>query len=271
MVLGTWLGVCAAHSETAPPLPQNFYGFQSSQLFAQRHSEPFPVASANKRGLYVEVKKGSTKRVSYRAAVGLLKKFFVADNLIKITGQETRFGYREDGAYEQAAISQMQGIDFSYDVEISELRQLSGNEYGERIQEMEAERSDYRDLTLESVVEGDPKVSGLQNTLTLSLSLQAEHDVKDAFCAFTISYITAESRGKANQETRTALHAQYLGDIPGGVPHEVSIQVDLAAGEYDSSDYQLLFYSGDAQPLPTDKSKHLKELTPAEVVDLLER
>ncbi|GAB5559037.1 MAG: hypothetical protein SynsKO_06840 [Synoicihabitans sp.] len=265
------MGACVIFAETASPPPQNHYGFQSSKLFAQRQSEPLPVVSATKRGLFVQPRRGSPKRVSYRAAVGLQQQFFVANNLIEITHQETRLTYRESGAYEQAAVSQMQRLDFTYDVEISEQRQLSGNESAEQIQALEAERSDFRDLTLESVAEGNPEVAGLHNGLTLALTLNAEHAIEDAFCAITINYVTAESRGKADKETRAALHAQYLGDIPGGVPHEVTLRFDLAPGEYDTSSYQLLLYRGDAQPLPTKDSKYLKELTPAEVLDLLER
>jgi hypothetical protein len=261
------VGSSLAFAESPAISPQNFYGFQSEQLFAERRQEFLPVVSATKRGLYVETKSGP-KRVSYRTGMGLKRKFFVATNLIEINHQEPNFQFIGDGAYEQAAMSQMQGIDFSYDMEISELRHTPGINTAEEIQKLEAERIEFQDQTTESLEQGDPRWASLQDTLTLSIRMQAEHDIADALCLLVIPYITAESRGKTEKKIQTAIRAHYLGDIPGGVPHQTTVQFELRAGVYDSKDYQLLFYDGDGTPLPTNKSRMLKKLTPDEVLDI---
>ena len=263
-----WVGSSLAMAESPSARPQNFYGFRSGQLFAERRTEFLPVVSATKRGLYVETKSGP-KRVSYRAGVGLKRKFFVAANLIEITHQEANFQFQGDGAYEQAAMSQMQGLDFNYDVQISELRHTPGIDAAEQIQELEAQRIEFRDQTSESLEQGDPRWARLQDTLTLTIQLKAEHDVKNAVCLLIIPYTMADSRGKTEQKTQTALRAQYLGNIPGGVPHETTVQFELRAGVYDPANYQLQFYDGEGDPLPTNESFMLKKLTPEEVLDIL--
>lgn len=268
LVFTAWMGSAFALAETPSAPPQNFYGFQSGQLFAERRSEFLPVVSATKRGLYVETKSGP-KRVSYRAGVGLKRKFFVAANLIEIKGKEPNFQFLGDGAYEQAAMSQMQGLDFNYDVQISELRHTPGIDAAEQIQELEAERIEFRDQTSESLEEGDPRWASLQDTLTLTIQLQAEHDIEHAVCLLIIPYTTAASRGKTEKKTQTAIRAQYVGDIPGGVPHSVTVQFELRAGVYDPANYQLQFYDGEGDPLPTNESFMLKKLTPEEVLDIL--
>ena len=270
LVFTVGMGVPLAFAKSSPTSPQNFYGFQSAQLFAERRSELLPVVSTSKRGLYVQTKRGS-KRVSYQSKVGLRRKIFVSGNLLEITEQKSNFLYLGDGAYEQNVIRQMQGLDFSYDVQMSELRQVSGGNYTQEMQQLEAERSEYRNLAQESVEEGIPDSDGLHDTLNIEIQMQAEHDVEDAFCVLIIPYITAESRDNTEKKTRTALRVQYLGDIPGGIPHQTSVQFDLSVGEYDPADYQLHFYAGNGQPLPPGQSKMLKKLTPEEVLDILGR
>ena len=270
LAFAAWMGIPVVEAESPPSVPSNFYGFQSEELFAERRSELLPVVSATKRGLYVETQNGA-KRVSYQAKVGIRRKYFIAGNLIEITHQKPNFQFLGDGAYEQNAVSQMQGLDFSYDVQISELRQVSGSDYAQKIQELEAERSDYRDQTSESIEEGAPRMAGLHDTLNLELQLQAEHDVEDAFCILIISYTTDQSRGKTDKKVQTALRARYLGDIPGGAPHQATVQFELSAGEYEPADYRLLFYAGNGQPLPTNESNKLKKLTAEEVIDTMGR
>ena len=268
LALTVGMGSTLALAESQPAGPVNFYGFQSEQLFAERRSDFHPVDSATKRGLYVETKSG-TKRVPYRARIGLKRKFFVATNLIEINHKQPNFQFLGDGSYEQAAMSQMQGLDFSYDVEISELRRTPGINVMEEIQEVETRRIQDRNDTSEFLERGDPRWTSLQDTLTLTLQLQAEHDVDDAICVLIAPYITAESRNKTEKEVQKAIRARYLGDIPGGVPYETTVQFELRTGEYDPEDYQLHFYGGDGEPLPSNESRMLKKLTPEEVLDIL--
>lgn len=263
-------GIASAEDESPAAVLPNFYGFQSEQLFAERRSELLPVVSATKRGVYVQTKRGP-KRVSFSAVRSSKRKYFMAANLIEIHEQDLDFQFVDDGSYQSRAISQMQGINFGYDVEISKLRHTAGANAEQMIEELEMERSDFEDLTQEAVEEGQRPAPGLNNILNFAIELEAERGIEDAFCALVISYVGAETYHDAEPEKRKAIRVQFIGDIPGGVRHRITLKFDLALAEYDAEDYQLYIYDGDGEPVPTPQSRMLKELTPQEVLDLMER
>ncbi|MDA7916853.1 hypothetical protein N9B49_01385 [bacterium] len=264
------VGVLTAGAETSSDTLPNFYGFQSEQLFAERRSELLPVVSATKRGVYVQTKSGP-KRVSYTAVSGSKRKYFMADNLIEIHDQDLDFQFLDDGNHQTRAMSQMQGLNFSYDVELSKLRHSSHEDAVARMEEIEMERSEYEDLTQEAIEEGPRARPGLHNLLNFTVDLQAERDMEDAFCALVIGYVSAESYDDPNPEKKKMIRAQFIGDIPGGIRHRTLIKFNLGLADFDPEDYQLYIYDGDGEPVPTTQSRMLKELTPQEVLDLMER
>lgn len=264
------MGVVSAGAETSSALAPNFYGFQSEQLFAERRSELLPVVSATKRGVYVQTKSGP-KRVSYPAVRGSKRQYFMADNLIEIHDQNLDFQFVADGSHQSRAIRQMQGLNFSYDVELSKLRHSSHEDAIARMEEIEMERSEFENLTQEAIEEGPHLRPGLHNILNFTVELEAERDIEDAFCALIINYVGAESYDDPSPKKRKAIRAQFIGDIPGGVRHRTTLKFKLGLAEYDPEDYQLYIYDGDGEPVPTPQSRMLKELTPLEVLDLMDR
>ncbi len=247
----------AADSEQISNEDSGYHAFLGARIFARYNSEMFPVVSADRKGIYLDIGKRAPKRVRWSTPCLAKPVTSASDNLVKAEEFNYTFYYRKDAYQEERAYDDIREKERETSFQIGLLGSPNGST-SDQIEELELERDEFVDQ-MESAIEKDELLQdGFADSVNVSIKLTPSSDIEEAFCAVMADY------NRIDGQRRVAVKVQRIGEMLGDIPKDLSLSFLLVEGDYKQSRLEFFLFSGDGSPIPTTLSRGLRKLTKTE-------
>lgn len=253
----------AQDTSEAEQKESGYYIFRGSEILVRHKKLALPIASADKKGVYL-TKGNGTKKVRWSSACMATPLLTVSNKFIDLSDLQYEFVYQKASDSEELAYEAMREKERQTNYDIIKVYEGSSDTKLQDIAELEFEREEFEADTETNIRNGDLLAEGFADSIQLSMTLTSLFDIKDAYAAVMVDY------AKLDGERRVAVKLHRIGDLFQESPDKISISTYLGEGDYRSSRIEIFLFEGNATPLPTSLSSSLRMLSVAELKALAE-
>ncbi|MDA7641059.1 hypothetical protein N8787_05410 [Opitutaceae bacterium] len=272
LIIGSLAIAVAVSVSAADDSESGYYAFSSGDLVAAYKSGFLPVLSGDKKGVYVDTDRG-IKRISYSTECRLLPKLLISDQVVTIS--DVKYGFdnlqqsqaeasamtetmRNEAATERTILMRGGGIAGSPPEGPSE-------EVQAQIDEMKTLQKENSEFVKESL-ENDAYYRGeLCDIINVRFNLLPETDLENVYCVMVVRYLQRDFNFAEKYSKARVVRMKKIGNLDTGRPNKVRYSYPLPEGFVNDKGIELFLFYGDGNPLATNLSRNLRQLTVEEL------
>lgn len=263
--------VFALGEESVEGGDSDHYLFIGGSLSAAEGKSYFPIASVNKRHVYVE-KGEKLKRLSNRVPVIIHLRPTLSDRYVELGNFDFSFSSTLPALIEARAVSEAMRHQMGTELEIARMPKIESRgprwrlNYDE-IENLNRDTKEYQQTLRDHAEYATDVAENRLDTVHLEFDVVPDRDYSEVYAAVAVSYALPR-RGESQRGSQ--VFARYIGDLKAGQSELVKLRSNLVQFRALDARCEVFLFEGEGTPIATNLSRRLQKMTAAEAAALLE-